>query len=210
MKISRIALAAGLLAASFSVSADYFGTLSGRSANPANGPKLSVEGSFTTSGDYQNLGARINYGVNESLTIYGDFGLSENIGDGNSFGAGIFYHIPDMSDGLDVAIQASYHTATLDFGFSRDTDWTALGAAILVSPKQAMNPNTGLNWYANAGFTNLSIEIPFGRFFVASDDSFEIQLGGGIYMPAGPGTFYAGADFLDEFIIGAGYRFGIQ
>lgn len=217
MKVSKIALVAALLTTSISAQADWFGTPSGRSANPANSPQLSVEGSFTTSGDYQNIGARVNYDVNESLTVYGDFGMSEVVkSDGNSFGAGVFYYLPNLSESVqffndkDVAVQGSFHTAGLD-----DIDWNALSFALLLSPKTAFNPDNGMNWYANVGFTRLSFDIPSQtiggfRFGGVSDSSFEIQLGGGIYMPMGPGTLYAGADLIDEFIFGVGYRYGIQ
>lgn len=222
MSIIRIALVAGLLVTSVSAHADFWGSLSGRSANPTNNPKLSVEGSFTTSGDYQNIGARVNYGVNEALTVYGDFGLSDYGGpDGNSFGAGLFYHLPNLSKSatflneLDVAVQASYHTASVDsFGF--DLDISALSAALLVSPKTAFNPDTGMNWYANVGLTRLAIELPSFDFGFGvtggggSDDNIELQLGGGVYLPMGPGTIYAGADLIDEFIFGIGYRYGIE
>jgi len=221
MKLSRIVLASSLILTSISAHADWRGTLSGRSANPANSPSLSVEGSFTTSGDYQNIGARINYDVNEALTIYGDFGQSEFLDDGTSFGAGVFYYLSNLSgsDGFlsdkDVAVQASYHTSSLD-GRGFDIDFSSLGAALLLSPKNAFNPDNGMNWYANAGFTRLAFDVPridLGFGFVAgggSEDSIELQLGGGIYLPMGPGTLYAGADLIDEFIFGVGYRYGIQ
>ena len=220
MKTIRVALAAALCVSSLSVHADIFGTLSGRSANPANSPQLSVEGSFTTSGDYQNIGARVNYTVSNALSVYGDFGLSEfgaGFGaspDGNSFGAGLFYYLPNLGSAgsalgdYDVAVQGSFHTAALEFG-NVDFDYTALAANLLVSPKSAMNPDSGLNWYANAGLTRLAID--FDQFgFSASDSDIELQLGGGIYMPMGPGTVYAGADLIDEFIFGVGYRYGIN
>jgi len=221
MKIIKTALVSALLITGVSAHADFLGTLSGRSANPANNPQLSVEGSFTTGSDYQNIGARINYGVNESLTVYGDFGLIEVGGpDGNAFGGGIFYYLPDMSDSVtffgdkDVAVQANYHTSSLDSGGFSDVDYSSLGVALLISPKEAFNPDNGMNWYANVGFarttTSIDFDFGFGASGSASDSEFDIQLGGGIYLPMGPGTFYAGADLIDEFIFGAGYRFGIQ
>lgn len=219
MYLKRLAMFAALVATSMSAQADIFGTLSGRSANPANNPQISAEGSFTTSGDYQNIGARINYTVNDNLTVYGDFGLTEFGGfgaspDGNSFGAGVFYYLPDLGGAdsslsrYDVAVQGSFHTAALEFS-NVDFDYTALAAAMLISPKDVMNPDTGMNWYANAGLTRLAID--FDQFgFSASDSDIELQLGGGIYLPMGPGTLYAGADLIDEFIFGVGYRYGIQ
>lgn len=215
MKVSKLAFVAVLLSTSISAQADWFGTLSGRSANPANSPQLSVEGSFGTSSNYQNIGARINYDVNESLTVYGDFGMSEFVGDGTSFGAGIFYYLPNLSESVgffndkDVAIQGSYHTAGFEEG-NIDIDYSALGVAMLISPKTAFNPDNGMNWYANVGFTNLSVDYPQATFFDASVSSTELQLGGGIYMPMGPGTLYAGVDLIDEFILGVGYRYGVK
>jgi hypothetical protein len=146
--------------------------------------------------------------------------MSEAIGDGNSIGAGVFYRLPNLSNSFvffndkDVAVQASYHTASLD-GFGIDIDYSAMGVALLVSPQQVFNPGTGLNWYANVGFTRLAFDIPginigFGTFGGGSDSSMELQIGGGIYLPMGPGTLYAGADLIDEFIFGVGYRYGIQ
>ena len=216
MKISKTIIALSLIAASTLTHADFFGTLSGRSANPADSPALSVEGSFSFSSDYENIGARVNYNVNETITVYGDFGLSD-IGepDGNSFGVGLFYYLPVL-EGYDSAVQASFHTASLDTG-SFDTDVTAFGGAFLVTPQTPLNPDTGLNWYANVGLTLLSIDIdvPFFDGFgigsvSASDDSTELQIGGGVYMPYGPGTIYGGADLIDEFIVGIGYRYAIQ
>jgi len=222
MKLRNLVLAAGLLGISFSVQADFFGTLSARSANPANNPQLSVEGSFTTSGDYQNIGGRVNYGVNDSLTVYADFGLSEVGGDGTSFGGGIFYYLPTLSESasflntMDVAIQGNYHLTTLDFS-GIDLDYSALGVAMLVSPKEAFNPENGMNWYANVGLTRLAFDVAgfnlglgFGTVGGGTTTDMNLQLGGGIYLPMGPGTLYAGADLIDEFIFGVGYRYGIN
>ena len=126
----------------------------------------------------------------------------------------MFYYLPNlgsagsaMSD-FDVAVQGSFHTAALGVG-NIDFDYTALAAALLVSPKTVMNPESGLNWYANAGLTRLAVD--FDQFgFSASDSDIELHLGGGIYMPIGPGTLYAGADLIDEFILGVGYRYGFN
>lgn len=223
MKTIQVALATAFCLSSLSVNADILGTLSGRSANPSNSPQLSVEGFFTTSGDYQNIGARVNYTVSDALSVYGDFGLSEFGGgfgpspDGNSFGAGLFYYLPNLGSAspalgnYDFAVQGSFHTAALD-GNGVDFDYTALAAALLVSPKTALNPDSGLNWYANAGFTRLTVDVDFSEFGFGggSESDFELQLGGGVYLPMGPGTLYAGADLIDEFIFGVGYRYGIN
>ena len=144
--------------------------------------------------------------VNTSYSL----GLSE-LGpfDGNSFGAGVFYYLPVL-DGFDSAIRGSYHRASLDTSFFDDRDFNVFAAAFLVSPQTPLNDN-GLNWYANAGLTIIIGDQAdfFDNRFI-SDNSTEPQIGAGIYVPLGPGTLYAGADIIDEFIIDAGYRFGIQ
>lgn len=213
MKLTNALAIALLLTGSATAQADFFGTLSGRSANPANNPQQSIEASLTFSGDYRNIGARYNQTLNENLSVYGDFGLSEVIGpDGTSFGGGVFYYLPNLSNtatllnSLDLAVQANFHTASLDF-----LDVTAFGVAMLLSPKNTFNPEIGLNWYANIGLTRLAFDfenVNGINFFNGSSSEIELQVGGGVYMPMGPGTFYAGADLLDEFIIGAGYRYG--
>lgn len=215
MKFRQIGLAAALFLISVSAQAEWWGAPSGRSANPANNPDMSVEGAFSTSGDYQNIGARFNYTLNESMTIYGDFGLGDFIDDGTSFGAGLYYYLPSLSKSAsflgryDFAAQGSYHQLSGDFGVS------ALSLAMLVSPKIPLIPANGLNWYGNVGLTRLSVDLPgynfgFGRIGGGSVTSTEIQIGGGVYMPVGPGSVYAGVDMIDEFILGIGYRFGIQ
>ena len=207
MILRRTTIAAALMVPCMAAHADFFGLLSGRSANPANNPALSVEGAFITGSDYQNIGARVNYNVNELLTVYGDFGLSElDPADGISFGAGAFYYLPVL-DGFDSSVQASAHFGALDVG-NFDSDVTVFGTAFLVSPQTPLTP-AGLNWYANAGvsFLNVDIDTSIGNF---SDDSTEIQIGGGVYMPLGPGTVYGGLDLIDEVQFGVGYRYGLQ
>jgi len=225
MKTSGIGLSLALIAISVSAQADIFGSPSGRSANPANNPDLSIEGSFNTSGDYQNIGARVNYQATDVLTVYGDFGLSEfnNFGadvDGNAFGLGIFYYLPDLSDSMqalntmDVAVQASFHSAALELNSDFDVDYSVLAAALLVSPKEAFNPDNGMNWYANFGLSRIATDVSFrntGLNFGGSNSDIELQIGAGVYLPGvGPGTAYAGIDFIDEIIFGIGYRYGFQ
>lgn len=216
MRCVRLLLTAGICLFSLSAHAEWWGAPAGRSANPANNPDLSVEGSFTTSGDYDFFGARVNYQLNEAVTLYGDVGMGEFLDDGTGFGAGLFYHLPNLSESMsalnnvDVAAQGSYHMLTGDF------DVSALSVSMLFSGREAISSN-GLMWYANAGFTRLEFDIPsvdlgplFGTVGGGSDDSFELQLGGGVYMPAGPGQFYVGVDLIDEFIFGAGFRYAIN
>ncbi len=214
MKVKIIALFSALLVTSVTAHADYFGSPSGRSANPANEPQLSVEGSASLAPDYRNIGARINYAFNDKLTAYGDFGISD-LGffgsDGTSIGGGVFYHMPNITpEGsalgfLDAAIQGSFHIADLDF-----FDASAITALLLVSPKEPINASNGLTWYANAGLVRLSVEFDDRFFGSTTNNDIEPQIGGGIKMNLGPGTFYAGADLIDELIAGVGYRYGIK
>ena len=217
MRCHRLLLTAGILLFSLSANAEWWGAPAGRSANPANGPDLSVEGVFSTSGDYDYLGARVNYQLNESITLYGDVGQGEFVDDDLAFGAGLFYYLPGLSEkasflnNVDVAAQGSYHMLSADF-----VDISSISGSLLFSGREALSSN-GLMWYANAGFTRLEIDVDlvvdfgFGSFgSSASDDSFELQLGGGVYLPMGPGELYAGADLIDEFILAVGYRYGIN
>ena len=66
-----------LLTNSVPLQAGWWGTFDGRSANPENNPRVSIEGFVSKSNDdYQNIGGRLNYTVNESLTVFGDNGLN--------------------------------------------------------------------------------------------------------------------------------------
>ena len=223
------ALTAVLLTISVPLHASWWGTSDGRSANPENNPRVSIEG-FISDGDndYQYLGGRLNYTVNESLTLFGDYGNAERVGDGSSVGGGAYFYLPTLSESAtflndkDVAIKASYHKATLDFDpggrvSSWEVDVSALSVAFMISPKTVFKPDSGLNWYATAGFTKLEFDRP-GRVYVgnefirtsASSDSTELHLGAGVYLPLGPGTLYAGADLIEDLIFGVGYRFAIK
>ena len=207
--MKKLALTASLLGMSVIAHADYFGAASGRSANPANTPGVSVEGFASLGSDFRVIGARTNFNVNEKLTVYGDIGITEVfLSDGLSFGGGVFYGLESIGRegsfvaSLDVAIQGSLHIASLDF-FGVDLDYSSFGVAALVSPKTPIN-DSGLNWYANAGLTRVSRDT---GFFGRTLSSIEPQVGGGIHMPAGPGVFYAGGDIIDQVIASAGYRF---
>ena len=120
--MKKLALTASLLGMSVIAHADYFGAASGRSANPANTPGVSVEGFASLGSDFRVIGARTNFNVNEKLTVYGDIGITEVfLSDGLSFGGGVFYGLESIGRegsfvaSLDVAIQGSLHIASLDF-----------------------------------------------------------------------------------------------
>lgn len=141
MKTQKLLLATTLLAVSAGAQAEWWGAPSARSANPANNPDLSVEGVFSTSGDYDFFGARVNYQLNEDITLYGDIGQGEFGDDGTAFGLGLFYYLPQLSESasflndVDVAAQGSYHMLSGDF------DVSAISASLLFSGREAISSN---------------------------------------------------------------------
>ncbi|MFK7853000.1 MAG: hypothetical protein AB8B79_02760 [Granulosicoccus sp.] len=210
LKKSLVATAIALLFTTLSAQAEYMGLLSGRSANPGNMTDLSVELGFVTGDledvDYQNIGARVNFRVSPELVVFGDVGISEfGVADGTPFGLGAIYFLSNqrISDNLDIAGKASYHTGEYDIaGFNGDI--SGLSFEVLISGQEPISDD-GLNWYANFGFHRLSVD-----FGLADDSSNELGLGGGVVLPAGPGEVYAGLDLIDEITFGIGFRYFVQ
>lgn len=214
MTTKRLALVATLAALSAgSAHAELFGLLNGRSADPASIAPLSVEGGIVTGGDFQNIGARVNYQVSPQLTVFGDFGLAEvdaGFGvepDGNAFGAGLFFFLGDQQflPQFDIAGKISYHVANLEFR-STDFDYNVLSIEGLLSSPEPLTAG-GLRWYTNAGFNRLDTDVDTER---GGDDDTELLLGGGVILPLGPGEVYGGVDLIDEIQFGAGYRYVVQ
>jgi hypothetical protein len=209
LKKSFVAAAIALSFSATTVQAEYLGLLSGRSANPDNMTDLSVELGFMTgdlgAADYQNIGARVNYRVSPELVVFGDVGISEfGQADGTPFGLGAIYFLSNqrITENFDIAGKASYHTGDFDFaGFSGDI--SGLSLEVLVSGQEPISAN-GTGWYANAGIHRLSVD------FGGSDSSTEIGLGGGLILPVGPGEAYAGIDYIDEMVLGIGFRYFVQ
>ena len=213
MTSKRLALVATLAALSAgSAHAELFGLLNGRSADPSSMSPLSVEAGIVTGGDFQNIGARVNYLVSPQLTVFGDFGLAEvdaGFGaepDGNAFGAGLFFFLGDQQflPQFDVAAKISYHIANLEFR-SIDFDYNVLSLEGLISSPEPFTAG-GLSWYANAGLNRLDADVDGGR----GDDDTELLLGGGVVLPLGPGEVYGGVDLIDEIQFGAGFRYFVQ
>ncbi|MEE9320026.1 MAG: hypothetical protein V3U76_06230 [Granulosicoccus sp.] len=216
MKLRKILLGASLLVlGSTAAHAELFGLLNGRSANPGSSPDLSVEGGVVF-GDFQNIGARVNYRLSPVMVLHGDVGMSEigNYGadaDGIAFGVGVFYFLDQQRflEAADVGVHASFHMATLDwdsgFGTSGDLDYSNLTVEALVSSKEPISEN-GMHWYANAGIHRIAFDG--GRGFDNSD--MEIGFGGGVTMPYGPGEVYAGIDIVEEMMFGGGFRYFLQ
>jgi len=207
IKLKKLAVAVGVaLLAINTAHAEFFGLLNGRSANPAGLPALTAEGGINFGDDYQVFGARVNYRVGEEIVVFGDFGLVDvGILDGTSFGFGAFYHLANQRflQNFDVAVKGSYHLGTLDvdfFGSNAEADVSNISFEALVSSQQPISEN-GMNWYVNGGLNLVDFDFT---------DSSEILLGGGVYLPFGPGEAYAGIDIVDELTFGAGFRYFVQ
>lgn len=210
LKKSLVAAAIILSLSVTTVQAEYLGLLSGRSANPGSMTDLSVELGFISGDlgdvDYQNIGARVNYRLSPELVVFGDVGISEfGPTDGTPFGLGAIYFLSNqrISENLDIAGKASYHTGDYDFA-GVSSDISGLSLEVLVSGQEPISAN-GMGWYANAGFHRLSIDFGF-----RDDSTNEIGLGGGLILPVGPGEAYAGIDFIDEMTFGIGFRYFVQ
>lgn len=213
MKLRKILLGASLvLLGTTSAHAEYLGLLNGRSANPGSSPDLSVEGGAAL-GDIQNFGARVNYRLSPVMVLHGDVGMSEFFNaDGMSFGVGVFYFLDQQRflETADVGVHASFHMASLDFGYNVDLDTSNLTVEALISSKEPISDN-GMHWYANVGIHRMAFDYGSRAGFGSADSSnMEIGFGGGVTMPYGPGEVYAGIDFVEEMMFGGGFRYYMQ
>ncbi len=189
------------------VQAEYLGLPNARSANPGVYPDFTVEFGFVTgdlgSQDYQNIAARVNYRLSDHTVLFGTVGISEfGIGDANPIGAGLFYFLSNqrIARSLDIAGKVSFHTGNYEVS-NVDLDVTVIAFEALIS-----NPtpilNNGLSWYGNFGLHHLS-EDP-------GESDLEFGFGGGLYLPLGAGEAYFGADVVDQFTFGLGYRYFLK
>lgn len=211
---TALALTAAML--SGNASAEIFGLIHGRSANPGNLSQSSVEAGVMVGGDYNTYGARLNYKLSDVTTVYGDVGLHDVDnwnGDGFGFGGGLYYYLPDQRflEGFDVAVHGSFHMTTLDsnyFGSNVDVDMNALVLDMLVSPQEAINEN-GMAWFASAGFTRVASDVNVSGFGGGSDSDIELSFSGGVTLPMGPGEVYGGIDYVDGLSFAAGFRYSL-
>ncbi|NND93072.1 MAG: hypothetical protein HKN42_19605 [Granulosicoccus sp.] len=202
--LALLCLAFTLLSAN--AQAEFFGLPNGRSANPGTLSRLSVELGFVTGDlgrtDFQNIGARVNFRVAPEIVVIGDIGASEyGNADGTPIGIGIFYHLANqrISDQLDIAAKASYHTGDYKYR-GAGIDLSGLSFEALFSGRAPLSDN-GLGWYANLGFHRLTVDSGF------SDSSNEIGFGGGLVLPTLQGEAYVGMDLIDELTFGLGFRY---
>ena len=213
--------------------AEYFGQLSGRTADLSAQSGLSVgvglsQGDFGVN-DYRNLSARVNYAINPSLHVFGDFGMTAlGSADDPAIGFGALYSadaiLGQFVPNLHTAFKGSYHTVTLDGGGSGfspffnnvgpsgigefipltfsgggSTDIDALSLEVLFSGKRTIG--NGINWYGNVGIHNLD---------AGARSTTEFGLGGGLTRNFNFGDGYIGVDMIDELIYGIGFRYYVN
>ena len=203
-----VVLLTSLFAAS--VSAGTLGLLEGRSAQPDQPGQTTVELGYLTEGDFSTIAGRVSYQLSPPVTLYGDFGLIDlGDADGNAFGFGVRYHLAKqrLLPMLDASVRASYHTGSADFnafGGNTDTDLAELSFAVHVGSKEAFLDN-GMKWYGVLSYNRSTTEVSSGAVSTDASDS-DMGLGGGVYMPFGPGEAYVGVENINELFFGLGYR----
>ena len=229
----------GLALASGAV-AEPGGLFAGRSGDPSLLPDTSIEAGYIKQDEGNTIGARFNYRIDERTMVYGDFGRLEfededsvppNTSDletveasGQGFGLGVFYHVPELVETLDVSLQASYHRANLDgSGFVatseidqngqfsvdelEDLESSVIYAGLFGSSREPLSEN-GLFWYLTLGFARVDAEFTLRGAGTADDDSTDPVYGGGLVLPLASGQAYAGYEVLDgEAEYGVGFRY---
>lgn len=210
MRWLSLSTAAGLVFMSFSAHAEYFGLMGGRSADLSKLPDTSIEPGITVGNfgeaDYQYFGLRYNYRVQPGLMLYGDVGQTEiGIADGNNFGAGFFYVMEGIFEGTDFALKGHIHRTTLKRKGYRKLDLNGMGLEGVFSGREPFGANKNIHWYGNVGVHRVS-----QKQGSASASETEFGFGGGIVIPSKSGQLFAGIDFIDEIIFGAGYRHFLQ
>ncbi len=213
MLTRKILLFCALTLTGTSVFAETFGLLAGRTADPAQLSILSAEGGFVAIGRVNVFGVRVNYQLNDQLTIYGDLGLSKFDGlggtpDGASFGVGAFYALPGVIEGFDLAVRGSFHSAKLGSG-SFDATYSEFSGEAIISGLEPIS-DSGLNWYGSIGLNIFKFSFPNTTFGGGSSSDTDISFGAGVVLPTGTGQFYAGLEFLDDIAIGGGFRYFIN
>ncbi|MFT5893652.1 MAG: hypothetical protein ACI8VW_000518 [bacterium] len=209
-RFSTRAVLFAMLGFSMSVQADTLGPLDGRSPDSRQMSEMSVEVGYVSEGDFSSLSGRLNYQYTPLLTLYGDFGFVDvgDNADGNAFGIGARYYLDSqrIMPELDLAVRVSYHMSSVDAGgfVGAELDRSELALAVHFGGKEAFYSN-GIKWYGVVSYNRLSAETMFGGQTSENNDS-EIGIGGGVYMPLGPGEIYVGVENIDDMFVGVGYR----
>jgi len=95
--------------------AEYFGSPTGRTAQFASQPQMTIEATLSTgdfnTADYQQLGLRLNYQYTPNILVFGDLGQSKlNSESDTSIGFGAYYSLNQSILGSDhSAMKVSYH-----------------------------------------------------------------------------------------------------
>jgi len=213
-------IAAAVMAASASITAQ-FGSPNGRQANIQQAAQTSVEASFTF-GDYQFLGARLNYKLSNDLMVFADVGQGEleveelrselSNPDGIVFGFGAFHQLAGVSQTMDVAVKASVHLGTLELtsdGVKVETDIENFSVEGLFSGRNSIGTSGNLYPYGNLGIHRLRGEVEAQGRRISEDSETELGFGGGVVMKTATGEFYGGVDLIDEILFGFGFRYNL-
>lgn len=218
--------------------AEYFGSLSGRTAKFTAQPKMTVEAAFASGGfvdsDYQQAGFRFNYQYSPKVVLFGDIGQSELNDSGDaSFGFGGYYALSRpllWSD--NSAIKMSLHQVN----FAKRPGQTNCGADITY-----IDPWTGILIYIPGACTtgpdrggkirNIAVDLLISgtiRNPIISDrvdwyanggiqmfdgdftDDTVLGIGSGVVFPLQSTEFYAGWEYADELFIGIGFRYFVK
>ena len=199
-----------MLGLSLSAQADRYGPLDGRSPDPSQTTKMSVEVGFVSEGDFSNLTGRFIYQFSPLVSVYGDFGTIERTNDeGTAFGIGATFYLAKqrIMPVLDIGVRASYHMASVDNGImgGTESDISDMAVAVHVGSKEAFF-SYGMKWYGVLSYHRSGVESLAGTQSFDSSSS-DVGLGAGVYMPVGAGEAYVGIENLEEIYVGVGYRY---
>ena len=233
---ARLAAGAIVLAATGGLSgvvqAEEYGLMPGRGGDPSSLPTLSVDVGYKPIEGGGLTGGRVNYRIDERTTVFAEIatykaevdagGVTFEVS-GQPIGAGVFYHLPDAAESVDVSIVASYHTADLDLdlvGASRNessSDLTELFAGVVFGGKEPISEN-GLRWFGSLAYGqikgDIDIDVAGGgesaRRTVNADQS-GLSFSLGVLLPIELGELYAGYESFDGEGGGAlGFRYFVQ
>jgi len=198
--------------------ADILGVANGRSADVDSMANVSVEAGITFEGDWSTYAARVNYKVSPEILVFGDLGLTgfdSGFDDesGLVFGFGGFYQFGEFAELGEIAVKASYHTASVDYdscSFLSIDCSVDLGELAIEALASGEMQNSDLRWYANVGMHFLTIDFSISNFGSLDDDSTEIAIGGGVVGDLDFGEWYAGMDLIDDLFLVAGVRYNLR
>lgn len=234
LSLQQCSMAVALLACSSVAMSELGGTFIGRTMNPLENQGNSAEISYKKH-DGSDIVGRIAHRYNDRVLLYGDYiKVSDEVEDsnikidGSGFGAGLFYFLPDIGEGYDVAFRASYHKAEFDsdeFNFplsggntalvTLEHNLTVVSAELIASPLEPISDN-GLKWYVSAGVYRIQNDptLPTvdgtgevsGALEKETDTEFAASLG--LVLPTEFGEAYAGVDHdADNNVFGVGLRY---